>query len=288
MSTDIKLEDNHVVVEAWTLKVAGWDLVLDGGDARRPTDKDPSHLRRALVHDFNDGLTLNYAGDYPAGVAIRGDVNISEKLIVPCKEWVPGTGTQPGRFETQPADVGALLSELRTQVKDLSSQVADLQLKSTVIAEANHYSQNGWRWCRKCSGLHYAPNRMRSVCQADGRPHAVEPGDGSYTLFVKKSRYGGQTGWEWCYKCQLLGHGTGPFSGSCPAGDQHDRSRSLGYLLWHPGATGDATDFPTQSNWRWCNCCYGLFHGDTGGSCAASGGEPHNFGGSYDYHLQVS
>jgi hypothetical protein len=29
-------------------------------------------FRRALVHDFNDGLTINFAGDYPGGVTING------------------------------------------------------------------------------------------------------------------------------------------------------------------------------------------------------------------------
>jgi hypothetical protein len=69
--TDIKLdqEGGHwVVVDAGALKVAGTDLMLDSPE-RRGSNRE-GH-RRALVHDFNDGLTINYNRDYTGGVTIE-------------------------------------------------------------------------------------------------------------------------------------------------------------------------------------------------------------------------
>jgi hypothetical protein len=69
--TDIKLdqEGGHwVVVDAGALKVAGTDLMLDSPE-RRGSNR--GGHRRALVHDFNDGLTINYNRDYTGGVTIE-------------------------------------------------------------------------------------------------------------------------------------------------------------------------------------------------------------------------
>ena len=71
--SDVRLEVESVVLDAATTVVAGHDLCIDS-QARRSTDG-PA-LRRALVHDFKDGLTINWDGDYPGGVTIRGDVEI--------------------------------------------------------------------------------------------------------------------------------------------------------------------------------------------------------------------
>ena len=61
------------------LTVQGWDLRLDAPDRR----KNQTPFRRALVHDSNDGLTLNWGTDYPGGVTICGDVALpSGKLNV--------------------------------------------------------------------------------------------------------------------------------------------------------------------------------------------------------------
>ncbi|MGB5445090.1 MAG: hypothetical protein WBM99_06235 [Psychromonas sp.] len=61
-NSDVKLLNNQVKVEAW-------DLCLDSPDpARRHND---TAYRRALVHDHNDGLTINWGYDYPGGVTIN-------------------------------------------------------------------------------------------------------------------------------------------------------------------------------------------------------------------------
>lgn len=60
-TSDVRLEPGQVVIDAW-------DLCVDSPDRRT---RDAGH-RRALVHDFDDGLTVNWAEDYPGGVTVRG------------------------------------------------------------------------------------------------------------------------------------------------------------------------------------------------------------------------
>lgn len=72
MVTDIRLDDDStetwVTVDAGVLNITGADLILNSA-ARRGTH--PGRLRRALVHDTNDGLTINFNGDYTGGVTIN-------------------------------------------------------------------------------------------------------------------------------------------------------------------------------------------------------------------------
>lgn len=67
MSADIKLGEINVIVEAM-------DLLLDHPSRRLSQ----GGQRRALVHDFQDGLTLNWAGDYPGGVTIAGKLKAGD------------------------------------------------------------------------------------------------------------------------------------------------------------------------------------------------------------------
>ena len=60
VESDIKLEAGQVVIEAY-------DLCLDSKERRRNN----MGYRRAMVHDGNDGLTINWANDYPGGVTIN-------------------------------------------------------------------------------------------------------------------------------------------------------------------------------------------------------------------------
>jgi hypothetical protein len=68
--TDIILDDgdaaNHVTLQAGVVKTTANDLEIDAAGRRSGGGRH----RRALVHDFGDGLTINYAGDYPAGVKV--------------------------------------------------------------------------------------------------------------------------------------------------------------------------------------------------------------------------
>jgi hypothetical protein len=78
IATNIVLDDvdgNQVTIQGFRLKVAAPDLLLDSPDRRHS----PTSFRRALVHDFNDGLTVNYDGDYPGGITLLGVASITPK-----------------------------------------------------------------------------------------------------------------------------------------------------------------------------------------------------------------
>lgn len=71
MATDVILDNDRgeVRVECENLRVRGHDLLLDAPSRRRPGGP---LFRRAFVHDHNDGLTINFSGDYPGGVTVHG------------------------------------------------------------------------------------------------------------------------------------------------------------------------------------------------------------------------
>jgi hypothetical protein len=80
MPTDIKLDQqggDWLVFAAGVLKTTASDLILDSPGRRRGG---PSPHRRALVHDAQDGLTINFAGDYPGGVTVTGNLVVSGDL----------------------------------------------------------------------------------------------------------------------------------------------------------------------------------------------------------------
>ena len=64
--SDIQLTDDF----DGQVKVLAPDFCVDGGPGRRKGSDTP--YRRALVHDGNDGLTINWANDYSGGVTING------------------------------------------------------------------------------------------------------------------------------------------------------------------------------------------------------------------------
>ena len=72
-NSDLLLLENQVKVEAW-------DLCLDSKDPNRRKNDTPH--RRALVHDVDDCLTINYAKDYPKGVKIQGDTIVDGNLAI--------------------------------------------------------------------------------------------------------------------------------------------------------------------------------------------------------------
>jgi hypothetical protein len=77
MATDVLLDEpfaNWLSLRAFAVKAEAADLMLDHPDRRRPNRGGP---RRALVHDFNDGLTINYNNDYPGGVTLKNVAYIS-------------------------------------------------------------------------------------------------------------------------------------------------------------------------------------------------------------------
>jgi hypothetical protein len=96
---DITLEEDKVSVNSRWLHVNSWDIMLDGPGRRR---EEGTPYRRALVHDGEDGLTINYNMDYPGGVTLCGSVSLPETLNV------AGNAT----FEQKPTVPDILLTEL--------------------------------------------------------------------------------------------------------------------------------------------------------------------------------
>jgi len=154
---------------------------------------------------------------------------------------------------------------------------------STTSTSTTHFHdpirQSNWRWCNKCQGLFFAGHNQGS-CPAGGSHN--HGGSWDYTLLANQNGYS-QSNWRWCNKCQGLffaGHN----QGSCPAGGSHNHGGSWDYTVLHNGTQGLSPGSSSQSNWRWCNKCQGLFFaGHNQGSCPAGGS--HNHGGSWDYSL---
>ena len=71
--SDIKFEGDSVVIEGDATISRTPDLMLDEASRRRRRDG----VRRALVHDFEDGLTANWDDDYPGGVTVNGAKRIN-------------------------------------------------------------------------------------------------------------------------------------------------------------------------------------------------------------------
>jgi len=105
-------EQNRVIVTADVLDARAHTLYLD--DSRRRSGVNRDRHRRALVHDTNDSLAINYEGDYPAGV-----------LIIGLRVW--SGPPHPAVTPAQQVDVGDRLYELGDEIERLKRQVADLE-----------------------------------------------------------------------------------------------------------------------------------------------------------------
>lgn len=76
--SDIKFVGEDIHVEGNVQRVTCFDIELDNA-GRRSNNRGK---RRAFVHDFQDGLTLNWDRDYPGGVTINGDVKMPQGATV--------------------------------------------------------------------------------------------------------------------------------------------------------------------------------------------------------------
>lgn len=70
--SDIRFVGEDIHVEGNIQRVTCFDIELDNAGRR----KNNAGKRRAFVHDFQDGLTLNWDRDYPGGVTLNGDVKM--------------------------------------------------------------------------------------------------------------------------------------------------------------------------------------------------------------------
>jgi hypothetical protein len=137
MATDVKLDQgdgSFLELDARVVKAISSDFMLDQPSRR----KGGGPFRRALVHDQNDGLTVNFNGDYPGGVTL---VNVTE--IFPQKQTlvvrggisyeadVPtgavGQGAIEGETHTITVNLDELLSTYQSEILKLTARVAALE-----------------------------------------------------------------------------------------------------------------------------------------------------------------
>lgn len=121
MPTDIKLDQqdgNWLIAESNVFKSTAADFMLDSPGRRRSGPSSP--MRRALVHDFKDGLTINYAGDYPGGVTVGGGLSVGGELKV-------------GKLTVADEDIGAAVNQLQSTVSAMTGTQKRLdELEKTV------------------------------------------------------------------------------------------------------------------------------------------------------------
>lgn len=134
--------------------------------------------------------------------------------------------------------------------------------------------QRGWRWCKKCEVLFYAP--LGSTCPAGGGHDASTS---ACYLPYTDGQGGTQDKWRWCKRCGAMFF-SGNGAGRCVGGVGHDASGSGQYFL----ATNTPPK-PSQVGWRWCRNCQSLFWGGGGGGVCPNGGK-HDGNGSSNYGLR--
>lgn len=152
MNSDIKLNGRNVEIIADAVIARALDIHLDH-PARRSTN---SGTRRALVHNSEDGLTINFNRDYPKGVTIEGatkmngDVLFSQKTTVkdllitdlPFTNYLnPNPSPSRGPFDSpvirippkrsisfeSPSSLVKIIEELRKEIGELKTKVNALE-----------------------------------------------------------------------------------------------------------------------------------------------------------------
>jgi hypothetical protein len=136
--SDVILDDGEqVTVLCNNLNVQGHDLLLDSPARRTPTGP---RFRRAMVHDANDSLTINFASDYPGGLALNGVTEVrplrTANKIRPVNPTLVVRGgisyeaqgvTLEGKASTITVDVDVEMSKLKSQVAALVAKVTALE-----------------------------------------------------------------------------------------------------------------------------------------------------------------
>jgi hypothetical protein len=122
MSDIVFDESEQVTVLCENLNVQGHDFLLDSAKRRKANGP---RFRRALVHDQNDGLTINFAGDYPGGVTINGLLNVTGDLEIRIthRDEVLGGGNPP----TETVMLADVIKGLRGEIAQLRARIKTLE-----------------------------------------------------------------------------------------------------------------------------------------------------------------
>jgi hypothetical protein len=81
MASDIQFDGDKVVFTGRWARFTTHDIILDHEKRRDKKAGKKAGERRALVHNTQDGLTINFAGDYPGGVTIEGEARLAGPKI---------------------------------------------------------------------------------------------------------------------------------------------------------------------------------------------------------------
>ena len=113
----------QVTVLCTNLNVQGHDLLLDSAQRRRvngPT------FRRALVHDQNDGLTMNFGSDYPGGVTVNGTVKLTGdvEMRITHRDSILIGGEHP---PTETVMLAEVIKSLRGEIAQLRARIETLE-----------------------------------------------------------------------------------------------------------------------------------------------------------------
>ena len=111
MATDIRLDEfdgRSVVVQSDIFKLTAIDFQIDAPERRSAGG---GSLRRAIVHNAQDGLSINFGGDYPGAVTVESDLRVTGRL-----------------FLSGDATVGALdvIGQLRREVDGLRDDLREV------------------------------------------------------------------------------------------------------------------------------------------------------------------
>lgn len=206
---------------AGQVKVDAWDLCLDSQDRR----KADTPFRRALVHDLEDGLTINWGDDYPGGVTVRA-VN-----RVVGKAGSVGVG-QIFRSLILESNIVHFLSSLGVvifKLKKLMFQSEDENPGVEIGGQLRFNDAVTFAGVTKVA---------KAVQLATGAPALME-----YDVFEQISQLRGEVGalqtalanaqenWRWCNKCQGMFFAGQPTKGACPAGGEHSQDGSGNYRV---------------------------------------------------------
>lgn len=166
MPTDIKLDQNGgnwLIIEGDAVKLTAADLMLDAASRRRGG---PSPHRRALVHDFNDGLTINWAGDYPGGVTVTGNLHVTGDVKT-------GTGTM----------LGAAIASLREELESLQFTLRTNDFETRMRLEA---VESAVKFLLDAAGAVAIPRwRTRTEVEQGDDMGIVNPSAGELGLIVQ-------------------------------------------------------------------------------------------------------
>jgi hypothetical protein len=126
MATDVILDQvdgTYLELDARVILAHGSDFMLDSQNRR----KGGGPFRRAMVHDQNDGLTINFARDYPGGVTlidvralqVGGDITFGRRRGI-------RSPTSPESSAMVPTSLNGTISALQSEIANLKADVAAL------------------------------------------------------------------------------------------------------------------------------------------------------------------